>query len=106
METDYKLSIKKFTFGKKLGSGATGTVYHAKNSQDKAVAIKVIACTSQEQSAKVEQEISIISTLKHKNLIEFYGYDRETHGPNTTYYLVMELGLKDLEHILNDDVEK
>ena len=77
-----------------IGSGAAATVYKAYwKSQEKEVAVKKIRCPNPEKQAILERELEILSQLKHKNVIEFYGaaisIDEKFH--ETHIYHVMEI---------------
>ena len=77
-----------------IGSGAAATVYKAYwKSQEKEVAVKKIRCPNPEKQAILERELEILSQLKHKNVIEFYGaaisVDEKFH--ETHIYHVMEI---------------
>ena len=73
----------------RIGSGAFGTVMHAvETSTNRECAIKVINKSGKKQSSiqKMKQEITILKQLKHKNIVEFFGYT-ET---NSKLYIIME----------------
>lgn len=74
-----------------MGAGSFGKVFVAENKQnrDHKVAIKVIAkakLTNAEIEA-IRQEVSILSTLDHPNIVKYY----ETYDDVKYIYLVMEL---------------
>ena len=73
----------------RIGSGAFGTVMNAvETSTNRECAIKVINKSGKKQSSiqKMKQEITILKQLKHKNIVEFFGYT-ET---NSKLYIIME----------------
>ena len=76
---------------KVLGSGSFGKVFKAENKADPSiqVAIKVIAKEklSAEEIESLHQEVSILQTLDHPNIVKYY----ETYEDQKFVYLVMEL---------------
>lgn len=79
-----------FKFLEFLASGSFGTVIKAIYLENnKEVAVKVInkgGVSRQKNINRLKQEISILKQLKHKNIVEFYGFV-ET---NQKIYIIME----------------
>ena len=72
-----------------VGSGSFGTVIHAiENATNRECAIKIINKNNQKYSSiqKMKQEIQILKQLKHKNIVEFFGYSETT----SKLYIIME----------------
>jgi calcium-dependent protein kinase len=72
-----------------LGSGAFGSVYKTANIANPKhfVAIKVLNKKNMaENLAYVMEEVSILNTLDHPNIVKYY----ETYDDNKYVYLVME----------------
>ena len=72
-----------------VGSGSFGTVIHAiENATNRECAIKIINKNNQKYSTiqKMKQEIQILKQLKHKNIVEFFGYSETT----SKLYIIME----------------
>ena len=72
-----------------VGSGSFGTVIHAiENATNRECAIKIINKNNQKYSSiqKMKQEIQILKQLKHKNIVEFFGYSETTNK----LYIIME----------------
>ena len=78
-----------FQFIERIGSGAFGTVMHAiETATNRECAIKIINKSGKKLSSiqKMKQEITILKQLKHKNIVQFFGYT-ET---NSKIYIIME----------------
>lgn len=67
-----------------IASGQFGVIYQGKY-KNKDVAIKEVI-RSRDEMQEVDLEIEILRTIRHANVIEFYGYASE----NLKLYLVME----------------
>ena len=79
-----------YTFLERIDSGAFGTVMHAiETSTNRECAIKIINKSGKKPSYinKMKEEVTILKKLKHKNIVEFFGY-LET---KTKLYIMMEL---------------
>lgn len=73
-----------------LGTGAFGTVYKARQPQfDRLVAVKLLhrAIDSAEEVARFEREAQAMNSLKHRNIVAFYGFGVWNGAP----YMVTEL---------------
>ena len=72
--------LSDFTIIKEIGSGATGTVYHVRcGVSGKEFALKKIAVTK--NSKDVLNEVMILKSIKHPNLIKYFQYFNETEPP-------------------------
>ena len=64
-----------------LGSGGIGTVFKAVDSQiEKEIAVKILNNLDTALAASIENEFSILVTLKHPNLIKVYDYGQSVSG--------------------------
>jgi len=75
--------MSNLSFGEALGEGAAGTVY-AGTWQGQRVAIKKLPGR---HTRAADQEIQLVSRLKHDNVVRYYNMEKDT----TAVYLVMEL---------------
>ena len=63
-----------FTFGPELGRGTFGVVYKGSRKKDgKVVAIKEIPKRRLRDLAKLRNEVKVMSTINHKNVIRMLG---------------------------------
>lgn len=73
-----------------LGTGSFGKVYKAKHLRlDRIVSVKIlntILASDEEIYGRFEREAVTLCALKHRNIVQFYGYGRTEGAP----YLVME----------------
>eukprot|EP01125_Pyxidicula_operculata_P021740 TRINITY_DN85_c0_g1_i2.p1 TRINITY_DN85_c0_g1~~TRINITY_DN85_c0_g1_i2.p1 ORF type:complete len:661 (-),score=136.50 TRINITY_DN85_c0_g1_i2:390-2324(-) len=82
--------IEQYEFGQELGSGAFSVVKSATHKESgEVVAIKVLDKyeDDDEQTQKFKQEIAIISSLHHENIVQFHELDDDDQN----FYVVMEL---------------
>ncbi len=79
---------KRFTLGRELGQGGTGTVYRATDQLlGRNVAIKLLKDAGTEEEAKqIRLEAQILARLVHDKIVRLYDFG-ESEG---NYYLVME----------------
>jgi serine/threonine protein kinase len=85
-----KRSIDMYDIGQELGSGAFSVVKSAQHKVTKELyAVKILDKyeDDDEQTQKFKQEIAIISSLHHENIVRFYELDSD----NENYYVIMEL---------------
>lgn len=85
-----KSVVEAYEFGQELGSGAFSIVRSATNKDTgQIVAIKILDKYEEddEQTAKFKQEIAIISSLHHENIVKFHELDEDDEN----FYVVMEL---------------
>jgi len=82
--------LETYEIGKELGSGAFSVVKAATHKDTlEIVAIKILDKYEEddEQTQKFKQEIKIISSLTHENIVQFYELDED----DDNFYVVMEL---------------
>jgi calcium/calmodulin-dependent protein kinase I len=85
-----KRTIDTLEIGPELGSGAFSVVKSAQHKITKEIfAVKILDKyeDDDEQTQKFKQEIAIISSLHHENIVRFYELDSD----NENYYVIMEL---------------
>ncbi|GBG72408.1 hypothetical protein CBR_g11987 [Chara braunii] len=86
-------SFRSFTKGKKLGSGAFGTVYEAMTPDGKFYAVKELDMSvavgsqdAQQALASLKQEVELLKRLQHPNIVQYYG----TFEEDTKLYIFLE----------------
>ncbi|CAL0321375.1 unnamed protein product [Lupinus luteus] len=72
-----ELKISTNNFEKKVGSGGFGVVYYGKLDDEKEIAVKVLASDSYQGKREFSNEVSLLSRIHHRNLVELLGYCRE-----------------------------
>ncbi len=81
-------SVGRYTILRRLGSGATGTVFAAHDPKlDRMVALKLLHGRSQAHREHLVREAQTLARLDHLHVVTIH--DVETHGSDA--YLVMEL---------------
>ena len=100
------LTIGPFTLEKELGSGAMGTVYRARFSEDgkaeRTVALKVIAfgLTGNEHAmARFEREYKILKQLKHPNIVRHFATGRYKGTP---FFAMEYVAGRSLDRVMAD----
>jgi serine/threonine protein kinase len=80
--------IKNWQSIKKIGGGANGTVYLGMNlDNSEFIAIKKVELRSHDTTLKMlEEEISIMAKLSHKNIVHYFGSEKK-HG---AFYIFLE----------------
>ncbi|KAL9643691.1 hypothetical protein ABK040_016141 [Willaertia magna] len=70
----FLIPVEEIKIQKKIGEGGCGTVYSAKWG-DNTVAIKSIKISddNDEENEDFEREVSLLSSLRHPNIVTFYG---------------------------------
>uniref|UniRef100_A0A8C7T8P2 non-specific serine/threonine protein kinase n=1 Tax=Oncorhynchus mykiss TaxID=8022 RepID=A0A8C7T8P2_ONCMY len=76
----------------RVGGGTYGEVYKARNKQNgELAAIKVIKMEPEEDFSVIQQEIVIVKSCKHRNIVAYYGsyirFDISTRNSVLTVYL-------------------
>ncbi|KAL9318323.1 hypothetical protein ACSQ67_014840 [Phaseolus vulgaris] len=90
----YSLSeIEKSTnnFAKKIGSGGFGVVYYGKLNDGKEIAVKVLNSNSYQGKREFSNEVTLLSRIHHRNLVQLLGYCRE-EGNSMLIYEFMHNG--------------
>ncbi|RWR71986.1 PTI1-like tyrosine-protein kinase 1 [Cinnamomum micranthum f. kanehirae] len=96
-----ELKEKTDNFGSKslIGEGSYGRVYYANLNSGKAVAIKKLDVSSDpEPNAEFLTQVSIVSRLKHENLVELLGYCVEGNERVLAYEFATMGSLHDILH--------
>ncbi|XP_073148897.1 probable LRR receptor-like serine/threonine-protein kinase At1g67720 isoform X2 [Henckelia pumila] len=76
----FKLSdIKASTnnFNRKIGSGGFGIVYYGRLNDGKEIAVKVLTNDSYQGKKEFSNEVSLLSRIHHRQLVQFLGYCQE-----------------------------
>ncbi|KAK9158162.1 hypothetical protein Scep_004736 [Stephania cephalantha] len=78
-ETAYCFSFSEIeeatkTFEKKVGSGGFGVVYYGKLKDGKEIAVKVLTSDSYQGKREFSNEVTLLSRIHHRNLVQFLGY--------------------------------
>ena len=87
--------IGKYIIDKKLGNGASGICYSARDEEDNKYAIKEIKIEDKDTD-KIINEIDIMERMKSKYSVEFIEYIEK----DDYFYIVMELCDGDLKYLL------
>ncbi|GLT79308.1 hypothetical protein SLA2020_508010 [Shorea laevis] len=78
-------------FEKKIGSGGFGVVYYGKLKDGKEIAVKVLASNSFQGKREFTNEVTLLSRIHHRNLVQFHGYCQE-EGRSLLVYEFMHNG--------------
>ncbi|XP_058110175.1 probable LRR receptor-like serine/threonine-protein kinase At1g67720 isoform X2 [Magnolia sinica] len=78
-------------FGKRIGSGGYGVVYYGKMKDGKEIAVKVLTSDTYQGKREFSNEVSLLSRIHHRNLVQFLGYCQE-EGRNILVYEFMHNG--------------
>ncbi|XP_039161382.1 probable LRR receptor-like serine/threonine-protein kinase At1g67720 [Eucalyptus grandis] len=91
-------------FEKKIGSGGFGDVFYGKLKDGREIAVKVLTNDSYQGKREFLNEVTLLSRIHHRNLVEFLGYCQED-GRNMLVYEFMHNGtLK--EHLMHNGTLK
>jgi len=96
-----ELKEKTDNFGSKalIGEGSYGRVYYASLSNGKAVAVKKLDVSSEpETNVEFLTQVSMVSRLKHENLVELHGYCVEGNLRVLAYEFATMGSLHDILH--------
>jgi len=93
--TKNQLKIKKYI--EKIGEGATGKVYIARDSSNRVVAVK-----RSFRSVDWSKEVEILKSLKHPNVVELYFCYYEDHKKVKIEHMVMEYFPKNLYQVRSE----
>ncbi|KAG6697115.1 hypothetical protein I3843_09G176600 [Carya illinoinensis] len=64
-------------FEKKIGSGGFGVVFYGKMKDGKEIAVKVLSSNSYQGKREFSNEVTLLSRIHHRNLVQFLGYCQE-----------------------------
>ncbi|RDY04659.1 putative LRR receptor-like serine/threonine-protein kinase, partial [Mucuna pruriens] len=78
-------------FEKKIGSGGFGIVYYGKLKDGKEIAVKVLTSNSYQGRREFSNEVTLLSRIHHRNLVQLLGYCRE-EGNSMLIYEFMHNG--------------
>ncbi|KAJ4979914.1 hypothetical protein NE237_010694 [Protea cynaroides] len=79
-------------FEKKIGSGGFGVVYYGKMKDGKEIAVKVLTSNSYQGKREFSNEVTLLSRIHHRNLVQFLGYCQEEEGMSVLVYEYMHNG--------------
>ncbi|KAJ9181626.1 hypothetical protein P3X46_009738 [Hevea brasiliensis] len=79
------------TFEKKIGSGGFGVVYYGKMKDGKEIAVKVLTSNSYQGKREFSNEVTLLSRIHHRNLVQFHGFCQE-EGRSMLVYEFMHNG--------------
>ncbi|XVF76520.1 hypothetical protein PTKIN_Ptkin13bG0272200 [Pterospermum kingtungense] len=84
-------------FEKKIGSGGFGVVYYGKMKDGKEIAVKVLTSNSFQGKREFTNEVTLLSRIHHRNLVQFLGYCQEDRRSMLVYEFMHNGTLK--EHL-------
>ncbi|XP_047334416.1 probable LRR receptor-like serine/threonine-protein kinase At1g67720 [Impatiens glandulifera] len=64
-------------FERKIGSGGFGVVYYGKLRNGKEIAVKVLTSNSYQGKREFTNEVTLLSRIHHRNLVQFLGFCQE-----------------------------
>ncbi|XP_065856231.1 probable LRR receptor-like serine/threonine-protein kinase At1g67720 [Euphorbia lathyris] len=79
------------SFEKKIGSGGFGVVYYGKLKDGKEMAVKVLTSNSYQGKREFSNEVTLLSRIHHRNLVQFLGFCQED-GRSMLIYEYMHNG--------------
>ncbi|KAL6507949.1 hypothetical protein OROGR_024144 [Orobanche gracilis] len=87
--SEIEVATKKFE--KKIGSGGFGVVYYGRMRDGKEIAVKILTNDSFQGKREFSNEVSLLSRIHHRNLVQFLGYCQED-GKSILVYEFMHNG--------------
>ncbi|XP_011094724.1 probable LRR receptor-like serine/threonine-protein kinase At1g67720 [Sesamum indicum] len=78
-------------FERKIGSGGFGVVYYGRLKDGKEIAVKILTNDSFQGKREFSNEVSLLSRIHHRNLVQFLGYCQED-GKSILVYEFMHNG--------------
>ncbi|KAL8152666.1 hypothetical protein V2J09_010426 [Rumex salicifolius] len=87
------LEIEEATrkFERKIGSGGFGVVYYGKLKDGREIAVKLLTSNSYQSQREFSNEVTLLSRIHHRNLLQFLGYCQED-GKSILVYEFMHNG--------------
>ncbi|KAL5546232.1 hypothetical protein UlMin_005919 [Ulmus minor] len=76
---------------KKIGSGGFGVVYYGKMQDGREIAVKVLTSNSYQGKREFSNEVTLLSRIHHRNLVQFLGYCQDD-GRSMLVYEFMHYG--------------
>ncbi|KAK9154147.1 hypothetical protein Sjap_001627 [Stephania japonica] len=95
-DTTHRLSLSDIedatrNFERRIGSGGFGVVYYGMMKDGKEIAVKVLTNNSYQGKREFSNEVTLLSRIHHRNLVQFLGYCQE-EGKNMLIYEFMHNG--------------
>ncbi|XP_027350646.1 probable LRR receptor-like serine/threonine-protein kinase At1g67720 isoform X2 [Abrus precatorius] len=84
-------------FEKKIGSGGFGVVYYGKLKDGKEIAVKILTSNSYQGKREFSNEVTLLSRIHHRNLVQLLGYCRDEENSMLVYEFMHNGTLK--EHL-------
>ncbi|TKY62187.1 LRR receptor serine/threonine-protein kinase [Spatholobus suberectus] len=84
-------------FEKNIGSGGFGVVYYGKLKDGKEIAVKVLTSNSYQGKREFSNEVTLLSRIHHRNLVQLLGYCRDEENSMLVYEFMHNGTLK--EHL-------
>lgn len=78
-------------FERKIGSGGFGIVYYGKLKDGREIAVKLLTSNSYQGKREFSNEVTLLSRIHHRNLVQFLGYCQED-GKSILVYEFMHNG--------------
>lgn len=78
-------------FERKVGSGGFGIVYYGKLQDGREIAVKLLTSNSYQGKREFSNEVTLLSRIHHRNLVQFLGYCQE-EGKSILVYEFMHNG--------------
>lgn len=78
-------------FERKIGSGGFGVVFYGRLIDGREIAVKVLTSDSYQGKREFSNEVTLLSRIHHRNLVQFLGYCQED-GKNMLVYEFMHNG--------------
>jgi serine/threonine protein kinase len=88
--------MDQYKIQKRLGAGKQGTVFLATDKNGNIFALKQVQCSTDAELVKAKEEIALVQTLEHRNMIKYYEcfetvqFDNFTHVDQKYIWIVME----------------
>ncbi|XP_057472158.1 probable LRR receptor-like serine/threonine-protein kinase At1g67720 isoform X1 [Actinidia eriantha] len=82
-------------FERKVGSGGYGLVYYGRLKEGKEIAVKVMINNSFQGKQQFSNEVTLLSRIHHRNLVQFLGYCQEEEKSILVYEFMHNGTLKE-----------